>query len=66
MFDLRDLDCKFDSILIEPPLEEYQRTLGVTKDKYWSWEEVSMMIHISESLIAGFSLGVKTVSGLEF
>lgn len=39
-FDLHELDCKFDSIMIEPPLEEYQRTLGVTKDKYWSWEEV--------------------------
>src|SRR6218665_2040317 len=39
-FDLRDLDSKFDVILLEPPLEEYQRTIGVTYDKYWSWEEV--------------------------
>ena len=40
-FDLRDLECKFDVILIEPPLEEYQRTLGVTYDRYWSWDAVS-------------------------
>jgi len=40
-FDLRDLESKFDVILIEPPLEEYQRTLGVTYDKYWSWDMVS-------------------------
>ena len=40
-FDLRDLESKFDVILLEPPLEEYQRTIGVTYDKYWGWEEVS-------------------------
>ena len=43
-FDLRDLDAKFDVIMVEPPLEEYQRTLGVTYDKYWSWEEVYINI----------------------
>lgn len=37
---LRKLDCKFDVILIEPPLEEYQRTQGVTKTKFWSWDDV--------------------------
>ena len=42
-FDLRDLESKFDVILIEPPLEEYQRTLGVTYDKYWSWDMVSIV-----------------------
>ena len=40
-FDLRDLESKFDVILIEPPLEEYQRSLGVTYDKYWGWDMVS-------------------------
>jgi len=43
-FDLRDLESKFDVILIEPPLEEYQRTLGVTYDKYWSWDMVSQSV----------------------
>lgn len=37
---LRQLDCKFDVILIDPPLEEYQRTQGVTKTKFWSWDDV--------------------------
>ena len=39
-YDLRDLDSQFDVILIEPPLEEYQRTQGVSYDKYWNWDEV--------------------------
>ena len=39
-FDLRDLDTKFDAIMIDAPLEEYQRTLGVMREKYMSWEEV--------------------------
>jgi len=43
-FDLRDLESKFDVILIEPPLEEYQRTLGVAYDKYWSWDMVSIRL----------------------
>ncbi|XP_066584762.1 N6-adenosine-methyltransferase non-catalytic subunit isoform X3 [Prorops nasuta] len=29
-YNLKELNCKFDVILIEPPLEEYQRTCGVT------------------------------------
>lgn len=37
---LRQLDCKFDVILIDPPLEEYQRTQGVTKTKFWSWDSL--------------------------
>ncbi len=45
MFDLRDLECKFDVILVEPPLEEYQRTLGVHRDKYWAWESVCTTRH---------------------
>lgn len=39
-FDLRDLNCKFDVILVEPPLEEYQRSVGLSRERYWSWEEV--------------------------
>lgn len=44
---LRQLDCKFDVILIDPPLEEYQRTQGVTKSKFWSWEDL-MHLEIEE------------------
>jgi hypothetical protein len=43
-FDLRDLESKFDVILIEPPLEEYQRMLGVTYDKYWGWDMVTITV----------------------
>lgn len=38
-FDLSEIGCKFDVMLIEPPLEEYQRS-GAVYDKYWSWDEV--------------------------
>ena len=38
---MRDLGSKFDVIIIEPPLEEYQRSQGAVFDKYWSWEDVS-------------------------
>lgn len=40
---LRQLDCKFDVILVEPPLEEYQRTQGVTKTKFWSWDNIMQL-----------------------
>jgi len=49
-FDLRDLECKFDVMLIEPPLEEYQRTMGVTHNKYWDWNMVitALLVFMSE------------------
>ncbi|XP_013393324.1 methyltransferase-like protein 14 homolog [Lingula anatina] len=40
---LGDLDCKFDVIYVEPPLEEYQRTHGVVFDKYWTWQEIESL-----------------------
>ncbi|XP_070545428.1 N(6)-adenosine-methyltransferase non-catalytic subunit METTL14-like [Ptychodera flava] len=43
-FDLRELDSKFDVILLEPPLEEYQIRPGVmSNQKFWSWEEISKL-----------------------
>jgi len=39
--DLKKMDHKFDVILVEPPLEEYQRTMGVTNMEFWSWDRVS-------------------------
>ncbi|XP_046581872.1 N6-adenosine-methyltransferase non-catalytic subunit-like [Haliotis rubra] len=42
-FDLRELQCKFDVILVEPPLVEYQRTKGVVFDRYWNWDEIERL-----------------------
>ncbi|KAJ8977391.1 hypothetical protein NQ317_013295 [Molorchus minor] len=39
-YDLKNLNCKFDVILIEPPLEEYQRTMGATNMQFWSWDQI--------------------------
>ena len=39
-YDLKQLDNKFDVILIEPPLEEYSRTYGVTNTKFWDWDKI--------------------------
>jgi hypothetical protein len=41
-FDLRELECKFDVILVDPPLEEYQRRgSGISHNwRPWAWEEV--------------------------
>lgn len=40
-YNLKDLNCKFDVILIEAPLEEYQRTCGATNVQLWNWDQVS-------------------------
>ncbi|KAL1465198.1 hypothetical protein WDU94_004787 [Cyamophila willieti] len=45
--DLKELNVKFDVIHIEPPLEEYQRTLGVTNMQCWSWDQI-MQLEIGE------------------
>ncbi|KAF7489075.1 N6-adenosine-methyltransferase non-catalytic subunit [Sarcoptes scabiei] len=42
-FDLSGLKIKFDVILIDPPLEEYKRTNGVTNVDFWSWDEISRL-----------------------
>ncbi|XP_018320387.1 N6-adenosine-methyltransferase non-catalytic subunit-like [Agrilus planipennis] len=39
-YDLKNLNSKFDVILIEPPLEEYQRTMGVTNIQFWTWDQI--------------------------
>lgn len=46
-FNMRDLNCKFDVILIEPPLEEYERSHGVTNTDFWPWEDV-MKLELEE------------------
>ena len=46
-FDLKSLDQKFDVILIEPPLEEYARSYGVTNVKFWDWDKI-MALDIAE------------------
>lgn len=40
-FTLSSLECEFDVILIEPPLEEYKRTNGIHFDRYVTWDEVN-------------------------
>lgn len=45
-FNLKELNCKFDVILIEPPLEEYQRTCGATNVQLWNWDQVIMLLLI--------------------
>lgn len=40
-YNLKELNGKFDVILIEPPLEEYQRTCGATNVQLWNWDQVS-------------------------
>ncbi|XP_059502057.1 N6-adenosine-methyltransferase non-catalytic subunit isoform X1 [Stegostoma tigrinum] len=47
-FDIRELKCKFDVILVEPPLEEYYRETGVTAvEKCWTWDDI-MKLEIEE------------------
>lgn len=48
-FDLKSLKPhQFDVILIEPPLEEYARTCGVTNvTKFWDWHKI-MALDIAE------------------
>nr|QNH91358.1 METTL14 [Bemisia tabaci] len=46
-FNLNDLQSKFDVILIEPPLEEYQRTSGISNLPFWTWEQI-MQLDIGE------------------
>ena len=46
-YDLKSLDHKFDVILIEPPLEEYARSCGVTNVKFWDWDKI-MALDIGE------------------
>lgn len=44
-FDLQDLKCKFDVILLEPPLEEYYRESGISHtERFWTWDDVSMHV----------------------
>jgi mRNA (2'-O-methyladenosine-N6-)-methyltransferase len=45
-YNLKSLNIKFDVILVEPPLEEYQRTFGVTNTKLWNWKQVSFLTFI--------------------
>ncbi|XP_044738370.1 N6-adenosine-methyltransferase non-catalytic subunit [Chrysoperla carnea] len=47
-FDLKELNSKFDVILVEPPLEEYQRTMGATNMQFWSWDQI-MNLDIGEA-----------------
>lgn len=44
-FDLQDLKCKFDVILLEPPLEEYYRESGISHtERFWTWDDVCVHV----------------------
>lgn len=46
-FDLRDLKCEFDVILLEPPLEEYYRESGISHtERFWTWDDVRMRVRL--------------------
>lgn len=45
-YNFKDLNCKFDVILIEPPLEEYQRTCGATNVQLWNWDQVNYCYYL--------------------
>lgn len=46
-FTLSSLECEFDVILIEPPLEEYKRKSGIHFDRYVNWDEVNALLERS-------------------
>uniref|UniRef100_G3Q1P8 N(6)-adenosine-methyltransferase non-catalytic subunit METTL14 n=1 Tax=Gasterosteus aculeatus aculeatus TaxID=481459 RepID=G3Q1P8_GASAC len=47
-FDLQDLKCEFDVILLEPPLEEYYRESGISHtERFWTWDDI-MKLEIEE------------------
>ena len=54
-FDLNNLPVKFDVILVDPPLEEYQHTYGVTNLQAWDWQQIMNLdiaqVHIKITLI---------------
>lgn len=46
-FDLQDLKCKFDVILLEPPLEEYYRESGISHtERFWTWDDVRIHVYL--------------------
>jgi hypothetical protein len=58
-FDMKELNSKFDVILVEPPLEEYQRTMGVTNMQFWGWDQVRLWLYYT--CIQGCGDGVRVV-----
>lgn len=59
-YNLKELNCKFDVILIEPPLEEYQRTCGATNVQLWNWDQVSLAwLHHTRLRLSYFKLFFK-------
>lgn len=50
-YNLKNLSIEFDVILIEPPLEEYQQTLGAIRTNVWNWKQVSFSTLIINNII---------------
>lgn len=62
-YNLKELNCKFDVILIEPPLEEYQRTCGATNVQLWNWDQVNKnrSLYGCHKIILPFLIKIQTV-----
>lgn len=62
-YNLKELNCKFDVILIEPPLEEYQRTCGATNVQLWNWDQVNKdrSLYRYHKIILPFLIKIQTL-----
>lgn len=66
-FNLSELPTKFDVVLIEPPLEEYQLSYGVTNLQWWNWDEIMNLDIAQVSLFVYYtSLMIECVSVFVF
>lgn len=60
-FDLQDLKCKFDVILLEPPLEEYYRESGISHtERFWTWDDVRTPIPVYWSTVNASQMAAMT------
>ena len=53
LFDLDELECKFDVVYIDPPLEEYQRRASGTTFNWkpWTWDEVCRLLFFATAVL---------------
>lgn len=53
LFDLDELECKFDVVYIDPPLEEYQRRASGTTFNWkpWTWDEVCRLLFSATAVV---------------
>ncbi|XP_066958016.1 N6-adenosine-methyltransferase non-catalytic subunit isoform X5 [Macrobrachium rosenbergii] len=64
-YDLRDLPTKFDVILVEPPLEEYQHA-GVSNVQFWDWQKIMDLDIAQEHCLMGIKGTVRRSTDGDF